>query len=54
MFRVDTDPIVGRLTHRFRVIPDGSGAVVEHLVELWPNRIVLPFTSRRSNPCEPR
>jgi hypothetical protein len=37
MFRVDTGPIVGRLTHRFCVTPDGSGAVVEHLVELQPN-----------------
>lgn len=44
VFRVDTDPVVGRLTHRFHVLPDGDGAVVEHLVELWPNRFIRPFS----------
>ncbi len=44
MFRVDTDPVVGRLTHRFCVVPDAGGAVVEHLVELWPNRLARPFS----------
>jgi hypothetical protein len=35
-FRVDTDPPVGRLTHRFTVDADGHGARVSHLVELEP------------------
>jgi hypothetical protein len=44
VFRVDTDPVVGRLTHRFAVLPDGRGAVVDHLVELWPRRVVRPVS----------
>jgi hypothetical protein len=36
VFRVDTDPSVGRLTHRFEVSPEGTGSRVAHVVELWP------------------
>ena len=39
VFRVDTDPSVGRLTHRFEVLPDGEGATVSHLVEFWPTGV---------------
>lgn len=39
LFRVDTDPRVGRLTHRFEVIPDGTGSRVAHLVEFWPSGV---------------
>jgi len=35
-FRVDTDPPVGRLTHRFTVEADRAGSRVSHLVELEP------------------
>lgn len=36
LFRVDTDPSVGRLTHQFEVLPDGDGSRVAHVVEFWP------------------
>jgi hypothetical protein len=39
MFRVDTDPSVGRLTHRFEVLPEAGGSRVAHVVEFWPSGV---------------
>jgi hypothetical protein len=45
MFRVDTDPKVGRLTHQFTVVSVGGGSQVDHVVEFEPKgvlRLVSP------------
>jgi uncharacterized protein YndB with AHSA1/START domain len=47
LFRVDTDPPGGRLTHEFAVEPHGDGSVINHVVELHPEgpwRLIAPAT----------
>jgi hypothetical protein len=36
LFRVDTDPPGGRLTHEFAVEASGDGSLIRHVVELQP------------------
>ncbi|MHB8691480.1 MAG: SRPBCC family protein [Solirubrobacteraceae bacterium] len=47
LFRVDTDPPAGRLTHEFSVDQHGDGSLMKHVVELAPTgaaRVAAPVT----------